>query len=86
MDFCKAVRWYDWPIMEPKLGFYEHYKGKRYRVIGVGKHSETLEDMVLYEPQYESIAKLWVRPLSMFLEEVEVEGKRVPRFRYLGDT
>lgn len=70
--------------MEPKPGLYEHYKGKRYRVIGVAKHSETLEDLVAYEPQYESVSKLWVRPREMFLEEVEVEGKKVPRFRYIG--
>ena len=70
--------------MEPKPGLYEHYKGKRYRVIGLAKHSETLEDVVIYEPLYESVSKLWVRPMKMFLEEVGVEGKKVPRFRYLG--
>ena len=70
---------------EIKLGEYEHYKGKKYRVHGVVKHSETLEDLVLYEPLYEgSSAKLWVRPLAMFLEDVEVGGKKVPRFKFLG--
>lgn len=70
--------------MDLKPGLYEHYKGKKYKVIGIAKHSETLEDFVVYEPQYESIAKLWVRPLSMFLETVEVEGKTVPRFTFMG--
>ena len=74
--------------MDIKLGVYEHYKGngKKYRVIGVAKHSETLEDMVVYEALYNNeVSKLWVRPLKMFLEEVEVGGKQVPRFRYLGE-
>ncbi len=72
--------------MDVKLGVYEHYKGngKKYRVIGVAKHSETLEDMVVYEALYENeISKLWVRPLAMFLEGVEFGGKKVPRFKYL---
>lgn len=75
--------------MDLKLGVYEHYKGngKRYRVIGVAKHSETLEDMVVYEVLYENeISKLWVRPLKMFLGEVEIDGKRIPRFRYVSET
>lgn len=53
--------------MDLKPGIYEHYKGKRYKVIGVAKHSETLEDLGVYEPLYESsLAKMWVRPISMF--------------------
>ena len=73
--------------MELRLGIYEHYKGKKYRVIGVAKHSETLEDLVVYEPLYENTtSKLWVRPLAMFLETVEVNGKRVPRFKYVGNA
>lgn len=73
--------------MDFKLGVYEHYKNrKKYRVVGVAKHSETLEDMVVYEALYENeVSKLWVRPLAMFLEEVEVAGKRVPRFNYLSE-
>lgn len=71
--------------MKPKLGVYEHYKsGKKYRVLGVAKHSETLEGLVVYEALYENeMSKLWVRPLAMFLEEVEFNGKQVPRFAYL---
>ena len=64
-------------------GYYLHYKNKLYRAVGVAKHSETLEEMVVYEPQYGE-GGLWVRPLDMFLENVTVEGKEVPRFRYVG--
>ncbi len=73
--------------MNLKLGVYEHYKsGKKYRVIDVAKHSESLEDMVVYEALYENtMSKLWVRPLEMFLGEVEINGKRVPRFKYLSE-
>ncbi len=68
------------------LGRYRHYKGQEYRVLGVAKHSETLEDLVLYEALYENaLAKLWVRPLSMFTERVNVNGKTVPRFEYIGN-
>lgn len=67
-----------------QLGKYKHYKGKYYRVLGVAKHSETEEDLVVYEPLYPSISKWWVRPLKMFTEDVEVEGKKVSRFEYIG--
>lgn len=64
-----------------KLGKYRHYKGKEYEVIGIAKHSETLEDLVVYKTLYDNEASsLWVRPLKMFLEEVEVNGEKVPRF------
>jgi len=67
--------------MESKisLGKYRHYKGNTYEVIGVAKHSETLQEMVVYRALYGE-NELWVRPLSMFLEEVEADGKKVPRF------
>jgi len=72
--------------MDLKLGVYEHYKGKKYRVIGVAKHSETLKDLVVYEALYKNeLSKLWVRSLVMFLEEVEVDGKPIPRFKYIGE-
>ena len=67
-------------------GLYEHYKGKRYEVLGMVRHSETLELMVLYKTLYKSKFPkgfLWVRPLAMFKEKVLVEGKLVPRFKYL---
>jgi hypothetical protein len=62
------------------LGTYEHYKGNRYEVLGVGRHSETHEEMVVYRSLYGS-HDLWIRPLSLFLDTVEWEGKTVSRFR-----
>lgn len=74
-------------MSEVKPGKYQHYKGKFYRVIGVAKHSETLEEMVIYETLYDNpLGKLWVRPKEMFLESVEVEGKKVPRFKFVSDV
>ena len=66
-----------------QLGEYEHYKGNRYEVIGVAKHSETLEEMVVYRALYGEHG-LWVRPLEMFSETIKIEGKLVPRFKYIG--
>jgi len=71
---------------EIRLGIYKHFKnGKLYRVLGVGKHSETLEDMVFYEALYDNqTSKLWVRPLKMFLEEVIAsDGSKKPRFEFV---
>ena len=70
---------------ELKLGgIYEHYKGKRYEVIDVVRHSETLEEMVLYKTLYKSeLGPLWVRPKEMFLEALELDGKTVDRFRLI---
>ncbi|MEO0335233.1 MAG: DUF1653 domain-containing protein [Pseudomonadota bacterium] len=66
-------------------GIYEHYKGKKYRVLNVVRHSETLEEMVFYETLYEcELGNLWVRPKEMFLGEVVIDGKSVPRFRPVG--
>jgi len=67
-----------------KLGKYKHYKGNLYEVIGIAHHSETLEDMVVYRALYNDF-DLWVRPLSMFLENVEINGVTMPRFEYLGE-
>jgi len=64
------------------LGEYEHYKGARYEVIGVAKHSETEEELVVYRTLYGDYS-LWVRPLSMFNERVSIDGEMVPRFRAL---
>ncbi len=65
-----------------KLGIYEHYKGKRYELIGFARHSETLEDMAVYRALY-GAGELWVRPLSMWDETVNVDGESVPRFRLI---
>jgi len=72
-----------------KLGNYLHYKGKNYRVIGTAHHSETLEELVIYQQlcSSEKFKKgtLWVRPLTMFQETVEIAGQKVPRFKYIGN-
>jgi hypothetical protein len=58
-----------------------HFKGGRYKVVGVAKHSETLADFVVYEALYDNKnSKLWVRPIEMFFDLKEFEGKMVPRF------
>lgn len=65
-----------------QTGIYQHYKGNKYLVLGVAKHSETKEDLVVYVTLYENdMASMWVRPLSMFTENVTVDGKSVPRFK-----
>ena len=66
-----------------KTGIYEHYKGNRYEVIDTLRHSETEELMVLYRALYADEG-LWARPYTMFFEEVEVKGKIVPRFQFIG--
>lgn len=69
-----------------KLGTYKHYKGFLYKVHFIVKHSETLEDLVVYEALYDNPrSKYWARPLKMFLETVEINGKKVPRFEYVED-
>lgn len=69
---------------EIKLGRYRHFKGKEYEVLGVARHSETLEELIIYRALYGNF-DLWVRPLKMFLGEVEVEGQKIPRFKYVGE-
>lgn len=70
--------------MKFKLGIYQHYKGNKYLVIGVAKHSETLEELVCYITLYDNEeSKIWVRPLAMFTEEVEIDGTKKPRFTFL---
>ncbi|MFC0445524.1 DUF1653 domain-containing protein [Pseudidiomarina halophila] len=71
-------------MINVKPGIYRHYKGSEYEVIGTVQHSETEELLVLYRPLYGE-RKLWVRPLDMFFESVEVDGDEVPRFEYLRD-
>jgi hypothetical protein len=64
-------------------GRYRHFKGNEYTVIGVARHSETVEELVVYRQEYGEHG-LWVRPKAMFLEAVEVDGQSVPRFEYMG--
>lgn len=70
--------------MEIKIGKYRHFKGNEYEVLGVAKHSETLEEMVVYKALYGD-GGLWVRPLSMWDETITRDGKTFKRFTYIGD-
>lgn len=63
----------------PSAGIYQHYKGNRYRVIGVSRHSETGESLVVYQCLYGDFS-LWVRPLDMFMETVRIGDDDIPRF------
>lgn len=67
------------PLPHIALGRYRHYKGGRYEVMGVVRHSETLEPLVLYKPLDEEVG-CWVRPYAMFLETVVHDGREQPRF------
>ncbi|MFO1092833.1 MAG: DUF1653 domain-containing protein [Planctomycetaceae bacterium] len=64
-------------------GRYRHYKGNAYIVLGVARHSETQEELVVYRQDYGD-RSLWVRPRSMFEETVVVDGRRHPRFEFIG--
>lgn len=65
-------------------GRYRHYKGRDYQVIGTARHSETEEWLVVYRCLYGDHG-LWVRPLAMFRETVEMAGEQVPRFAFVAD-
>jgi hypothetical protein len=71
-----------------KAGRYRHFKGPEYEVLGVARHSETLDEFVIYRQLIDHSRfgrqPLWIRPKKMFLETVERDGKKVPRFSYLG--
>jgi hypothetical protein len=67
------------------LGRYRHYKGNDYEVIGIAHHSETRECLVVYRPLYGE-RELWVRPIGMFQEKVTIDGKPIPRFKFLCET
>ena len=67
-----------------KKGIYRHYKGNNYELICIARHSETLEDMVVYKALYGD-GDVWVRPLSMWNETVEHNGEAIPRFMYIGE-
>ena len=70
--------------MEIKIGRYRHFKGNEYRVIGIAKHSETLEEMVVYQALYGEQG-FWVRPAAMWNETVERDGRVFQRFTYIGE-
>lgn len=74
-------------MKEPKPGIYKHYKGKFYEVIGTARNSETLEEFVVYRALYSSEEfgenTLWIRPKTIFLEKVKINGKEVQRFTFL---
>jgi hypothetical protein len=71
-------------MAEIQPGRYRHYKGNEYTVLGVARHSETLQELVVYRQEYGERG-LWVRPAAMFAETVEVEGRAVPRFQHLDE-
>ena len=84
-DRCREAQ----EIAKVPIGaIFEHYKGKRYKVLGVGRHSETLGLCVFYQSLYDCPEfgdhATWVRPLEMFLGTLVVEGKEVPRFCLVG--
>jgi len=76
-------------MAEIKLGKYQHYSGKFYDVIGVAHQSETLEELVVYKALYDSKEfgnnALWVRPKDIFLSSAMIDGKKVPRFKFVGE-
>jgi len=70
------------PLPPTRLGRYRHYKGGEYEVIGVARHSETLEPLVVYRPLYND-SGWWLRPHTMFFETVSVDGRQQPRFVFI---
>jgi hypothetical protein len=75
--------------MSVEPGFYRHFKGNIYQVIGVGKHSETTEELVVYKGLYEGphgYGAIWIRPVPMFLETIERDGKTMRRFAPISDA
>jgi hypothetical protein len=72
------------PLIETELGFYRHYKGMKYQVLGTVRHSETLEPLTLYKALYGEHG-LWVRPAAMFNETITIDGVLQKRFERLQD-
>ncbi len=72
------------PLPPAPAGRYRHYKGNEYQLVGVARHSETLEPLVVYRPLY-GAGGLWVRPHAMFFETVVIDGVTRPRFERIGD-
>lgn len=69
-------------MSEIKLGRYRHYKGNEYEVIGLARHTETDEELVVYRALY-GAGQLWCRPKTMWLEKVRQDGQEVPRFEFI---
>jgi hypothetical protein len=67
-----------------KLGIYQHYRGNYYQVLGVSRHSETLEEFVVYQALYGDFG-LWVRPVHMFSEKIQHESREVARFLFVSE-
>ena len=66
-------------------GIYQHYKGNFYQVIGLSRHSETMEELVVYQSLYGDFG-LWVRPIAIFTGKVEINSEEVPRFKFIRET
>lgn len=71
-------------MKEIKIGKYRHFKGNEYRVLYIARHSETMEDMVVYQPLYGDMG-IWVRPAAMWDEIIERDGLTFRRFEYIGE-
>tara|TARA_R100000789_G_scaffold93703_3_gene93040 strand:+ start:71 stop:334 length:264 start_codon:yes stop_codon:yes gene_type:complete len=75
----------DKKVTKLKTGRYRHYKGKDYIVIGLARHSETEEELVVYRTDYGD-RSLWVRPKTMFQDMVECDGEQIPRFKFIEEV
>ena len=71
--------------MSVKPGVYKHYKGNLYEVICTAKHTETMEDLVVYKALYGERGT-WIRPLCMFTENIELDGEAIPRFQFIEES
>jgi hypothetical protein len=80
----EAIPPYTLEAKKIEAGIYEHYKGNRYKVLTIGRHSETLQEFVVYQGLYDK-EDVWVRPIELFWETVSWNGEEVPRFRLVGN-
>ncbi len=70
-------------MSKPKLGIYKHYKGKKYHIIGIAKHSEIPQELVIYKSHGNPGRNLWARPKDIFMEKVTMDGREISRFQFL---